>query len=215
MTEMELQEQAKREFQRVVDEVVGDDDDDYEGDDDLFTRKEKTKEELEKEEEEYQSFRKQHELNETDKLGKKTASLTHLDQEAGLTEEDKFLRDYLMNREWKKPTKSQDEIFIEEDMAKDELNDELEIQSQEQNIENNLLPDATNNYRFKEQGGSHIKLYPTSYKSTIREKKPTKRELYNQRRNERYKQLLDDSKKEQRDKSLQLKRKLIRQVLEL
>lgn len=217
-SEMELQEQARREFQLAVKEEF--DEEDNDDDEALLKKKEKTSEDLEQEEKEFEEFKEKFLLREKDAIGKKTASLSHLGEDQILNEEDKFLRDYLLNKMWvgnKKKGKSADEEmeYIEEDLRRDEIMEELEKKAQEENLNNNLLPDKTNQYRYQEQGGAHIKMYPTTYKSTIREKKPSKRERYAKRRNERFREILHQTRVDQKKKAREIQRKIIRKILEL
>ncbi|CAI2387649.1 unnamed protein product [Moneuplotes crassus] len=145
-TDVQLQKRLKADFLKAADDEA------EVSDSDILMVKEKTKEELQKETEEmkkYEEIEKQKKMEQnkflnnfwTNKANKK------------LTEEDKFLRSYILGEKWKE---------IEEDIDEDADEEDFERDSEMEEFEENY------NFRFEERDGDKIRTYPRTIEDTYR-----------------------------------------------
>ncbi|KAJ1816802.1 Ribosome biogenesis protein Kri1, partial [Coemansia sp. RSA 2598] len=188
MTHVQEQEALKSEFKAALGDGLSDEEGDEEGDG-LLVKKVKTEEELAKEDLDYRKFLLDNMGMEVENnrafaswVGKTSDSAADApadssDSASKMDADQKFLMDYILNRGWvdKKAGRISSEqeakliVDNEEDQKVVELTDNFE---------------SKYNFRFEEQGGTHIKSYPREIEGSVR-RKDERRKLARERAKER------------------------------
>lgn len=115
----------KNEFLKAADGLVNDD----EEEDDILNKKERTEGENEEFENEYKEFLKQQEIKAKDDETMKTLSQFWL-KDDNLDENEKFLRDYIINKRWLIKDKDKDYVNLDiDDEDEEALNNQEDFES--------------------------------------------------------------------------------------
>uniref|UniRef100_A0A9J2PXU3 Protein KRI1 homolog n=1 Tax=Ascaris lumbricoides TaxID=6252 RepID=A0A9J2PXU3_ASCLU len=182
-------------------EALANDDDNDDSDDALLKKREKTENEIKKEEDEYYEWlkgRRKEDIADAEQL----KGLRELWNDTNLDDDEKFLRDYLLNKDYE--TNDVVEIPTYEDIVNVEEDDEE--MEREKEFERKF------NFRFEEPDQEFIKQYPRTVKESLRkvdERRKERRDAYKARKeNEKH------AKKEHIKELKAMKRKEIEEKLE-
>jgi len=156
---VEEQKKLKNDFLSTAKKVEEDEDD-------LFSLRSKSKDEVAHEEKEYLVFK-----SEQDKKKEKEPVLDDLSllrtywQAQELDENEKFLRDYILNKRWvdnENSIPTYDEVVGTEYAEHDDEEDEILDQQDEY--------EAKYNFRYEEEGGTELATHPRDVTDTLRRK---------------------------------------------
>lgn len=145
-TDVQMQKRLKADFLKAAVE------DEEASDSDILLKKEKTKEEIQKEQEDMKKYEEQ-EKEKKMQQNKFLKNFWTKKANKKLTDEDKFLRSYILGEKWKEVEENVDEAADEEDFDRDS-----EIEEFEENY----------NFRFEERDGDKIRTYPRTIEDTYR-----------------------------------------------
>lgn len=151
-------------------------------DGDFFTVKTKTDEEKKQEEEEFEAFklRKDKEPRNTADADDIVARYWKADED--LDENDRFLRDYLLNKGWLETTSLQASNTAAKDAAGEDSEDESD--AEEDHLEEADQFEKDYNFRFEVEEGQQIQGHRRFQENSVRER-PDKRKRQRQERAER------------------------------
>lgn len=167
-----------------------------EGDDDLLKVKKKTKEEKEKEQEDYLKWLKGQEVSLKDKkLETDIKYLRDYWNDPSLTESDRFLRDFILNKRYldKEDDEANEEldekagtsILVSASKSNLKAEDVNELIEDEKALETQEEFERKYNFRFEEPDPEFIKSYPRTLNDSLRRKdtkRKEKREEYKERK---------------------------------
>uniref|UniRef100_F1KY59 Protein KRI1 homolog n=1 Tax=Ascaris suum TaxID=6253 RepID=F1KY59_ASCSU len=193
-------EKQKKIKQEIIEALANDDDND-DSDDALLKKREKTENEIKKEEDEYYEWlkgRRKEDIADAEQL----KGLRELWNDTNLDDDEKFLRDYLLNKDYE--TNDVVEIPTYEDIVNVEEDDEE--MEREKEFERKF------NFRFEEPDQEFIKQYPRTVKESLRkvdERRKERRDAYKARKENEKR-----AKKEHIKELKAMKRKEIEEKLE-
>ncbi|XP_066586884.1 protein KRI1 homolog isoform X2 [Prorops nasuta] len=203
-TYVQEQQDIKESFKKALNDDDGEDND-------LLKPKEKTEDEKKKEESEYKKWLKGQEANIDEQEKKELKSLRDYWADPNLDENEKFIRDYILNNK-----------FLEKDFSQENLDynhvihdSDENLSEDERTIEKQEEFECKYNFRFQEPDPEFIKRYPRTIGDSLR-RKNTKRaekraevkkrkEEEKLRKQEELKQLKAMKRKEIEEKILKLK----------
>ncbi|VDM42077.1 unnamed protein product [Toxocara canis] len=176
--------------------------DDSDGDDSdtLLKKREKSQKEIKKEEDEYYEWLKGHrkeDIADADRL----KGLRDLWNDASLDKDEKFLRDYLLNKEYE--TNNDAEI-----PTYDEI---VNVEEDEEEMEREKEFERKFNFRFEEPDQEFIKQYPRTVKESLRkadDKRKERRDAYKARKKEEKRALKEQIKELRALKKAEIEEKL-------
>ncbi|XP_019631398.1 PREDICTED: protein KRI1 homolog [Branchiostoma belcheri] len=202
----EEQEQIKQSFKQAL--SAGDDDDDEDGS--LLVERRRTQQELEEDERDYTAWL----TGQKEELANKYKDMGPLKQYWTNPELDKgeaFLRDYILNQEYRDPDK--DRIPTYDEIVDDD--DDIDYSEDEEYLEKAENFERKFNFRYEEPDAEFIKSYPRTIASSVRRKderrKKKREETRERKKDEKHKkkeelrQLKNLKKKEILDKLDHLK----------
>ncbi|VEN38855.1 unnamed protein product [Callosobruchus maculatus] len=204
-TYVEEQHQIKESLKKALDQVDEDDENEWGG---LFKQRAKTKEEKEKEEVDYiQWLAGQKKELEDKQEEKQLKPLKDYWNKPDLEDEEKFLRDYILNKRFLDKD-NDDYIPTYEEV----IHDSDELSNDEEMIEKQEEFEHKYNFRFEEPDQEFIKRYPRTLENSLRKKddrRKVKRQEVKERKKKEKEEKMQDLKKLQ-----ELKRKEIEEKLE-
>jgi protein KRI1 len=161
-TDVQAQRRLKSEFLKAADDYKSD------SDNEILHMKEKTAQQIQEEKDLVAKF----ELNEKEFWGSKASKK--------LSDEDKFLRSYILGEKWRETCNEYDPNVDEEDLERDSEVDEFE---------------ENYNFRFEERDGDKIRTYPRTIEDTYRLAR--NKRMYNKiAKKKRMKEYLQEKKQE-------------------
>ncbi|CAG0920056.1 unnamed protein product [Notodromas monacha] len=167
-TYVEEQAQLKKGLQKFVE----DSDEDEEGS--LLKVREKTKQEKEEEDADYRRWLKDNvdvEL-EDESLAKDLSGLRNYWSRNDIPEDEKFLKDYILNQRYKDADDDDAEFPTYEEI----VNDPVSLSDDEEQIEGMTKFERKFNFRFEEPDEDFIKSYPRTVGNTVRKKDTRRRD---------------------------------------
>ncbi|KAJ1658133.1 Kinetochore protein Spc24 [Dispira simplex] len=167
LTHVEEQEKLKKDIRKAFHEAISDGEDDG-----LLVARVKSKEEKAKEEEEYRNFLLES-LSHDQSAAEAFKAWNGVDDAKGITGEDKFLLDYIVNRGWMNKNKEDDAPDYDEIVGEREDEDEVELQEEFEDMYN---------LRFEEENANTA--YSREVLDSVR-RKDNRRKLARQRLAER------------------------------
>ncbi|CAL2031648.1 unnamed protein product [Caenorhabditis brenneri] len=178
----EEQEEIRKSLANAIN--FGDDDDD---DEDILTERKKTSKELEEEDADFYEWMK---TADTKADKKKAKELKHLkkfwkDDEEKLDESEKFLRDYLLNKDYQ-PGENEENPTYDEIVA---------LEEDEKDLDKNRQYEHKYNFRFEDPDQEFIKQYPRTVAESMRTDDSSRKEKRHERE-ERKKREKDEKKRE-------------------
>eukprot|EP00058_Branchiostoma_floridae_P020469 XP_002605959.1 hypothetical protein BRAFLDRAFT_92213 [Branchiostoma floridae] len=198
----EEQEQIKQSFKQAL--SAGDDDDDDDEDGSLLVERQRTQEELDEDERDYKAWL----TGQKEELANKYKDMGPLKQYWTNPELDKgeaFLRDYILNQEYRDPDRDRiptyDEIVDEEDDI--DYSEDEEYLEKAENFERKF------NFRYEEPDAEFIKSFPRTIASSVR-RKDERRKKKREETRERKKQ----EKHKKKDELKQLKNLKKKEILD-
>ncbi|GMS85609.1 hypothetical protein PENTCL1PPCAC_7784, partial [Pristionchus entomophagus] len=186
--------------------AFGDEEEEDDGED-LFTTKEKTEEQKKAEEDEYYEWigggGKNKEISEKEK--KELKGLKKAWTSSSLDDDEKFLRDYILNKKYDTDSKGA-HIPSYEEIVGTTLEDDEEEEEKGREYERKY------NFRFEEPYQEFIKQYPRTIVNSVREgvneKRKEKREEYKERKNREKEEKVAEIKQLKRAKKSEIEKKL-------
>ncbi|CAH1242971.1 Hypp7014 [Branchiostoma lanceolatum] len=181
----EEQEQIKQSFK-----LAGNDDDEEE-DDSLLVERQRTQEELEEDERDYKAWL----TGKKEELASKYKDMGPLKQYWNNPELDKgeaFLRDYILNQEYRDPDRDRIPTY---DEIVDDDDDDIDYSEDEEYLEKAENFERKFNFRYEEPDAEFIKSYPRTIASSVRridERRKKKREETKERKKQEKHQKKDE-----------------------
>ncbi|CDJ38970.1 krr1 family, zinc finger-containing protein, putative [Eimeria tenella] len=169
------------------------------GEDEFFKIKEKKQTDLQREEEEYKQFLQE----KNSKRGSAADSaLARLWEDDGtLDENEKFLRNYILNEEWR------------EDKNKEFVYRDSEEEAEEKEMEEAEAFEAAYNFRFEEEGGDTIRSFPRFIQDSVRQTDDKRKQ---QRRKKKEKKMEEMVRRQEELKRLKnIKKEEIKEKIKL
>lgn len=158
--------------------------------DSLLKKRDKSKEEKQKEEADYLEWLKgqKDSLDSGDEVGIELEPLKNYWQRDDLDENEKFLRNYILNKQYLDKEDGGIPTY-EQIVDDDDFSDEEELLAEQDTFERQY------NFRFSEPGAAEIKTFPRNFEDTVR-RKNTKRSEKRQEVKDRKMQVKDKKKEE-------------------
>ena len=200
MSDQKLLQKSKgktyvQEMEELKDAFKGGDDDGSDDEDSLLVPREKTVDEKAKEEDDYRTWLAGQSSKMDDKeVETQLGGLRSYWNNKGLSKDEKFLRDYILNRKYL--GNDDDEVEDEEE----ETVPEEDLEEDEATMRNQEEFETKYNFRFQEPDPDFIKRYPRTMADTIKKKDNTRK-----RKREEAKAKKEEEKAKQREELKQLK----------
>mmetsp|Transcript_58732 Transcript_58732/g.128930 ORF Transcript_58732/g.128930 Transcript_58732/m.128930 type:complete len:700 (+) Transcript_58732:68-2167(+) len=148
----------EQDLRKAIISAAHNDDGEGDDDDDLFTIKEKTPAQMKKEQEEYEAFEAK-KAKDRARIRNAKDVTEFWDDEAELDDNEKFLRDYIMNKAWQETTSMQPKIKGDDDS--DESEEQLD---KADDFEREY------NFRFEMEDGQQIQGHKRNPENSVRQK---------------------------------------------
>eukprot|EP00743_Colponemidia_sp_Colp-15_P004565 GILK01004922.1.p1 GENE.GILK01004922.1~~GILK01004922.1.p1 ORF type:complete len:688 (+),score=179.51 GILK01004922.1:61-2124(+) len=133
-------------------------------DGELLRVRSKTKEEMEREDEDFSEFIKKENIKAKKEAVSEMQTLQrYFEDEAGLDDNEKFLRDYILNKGWVDRNDPTRDGFEEDGEEVDDSEDETHLEATDEF-------EASYNFRFQEEGGDQIIGHSRNLEGSVRKK---------------------------------------------
>ncbi|KAG9488481.1 hypothetical protein GDO78_004821 [Eleutherodactylus coqui] len=213
-TYMEEQRQIRESFRKFVDDS-DDEDEEAESTANLLTRRTKTKKEQEQEEDEYIDWLKGQKNIENEDEAKEMGYLKEYWNNPSLDAGEKFLRDYILNKEYKEDESEEEEEEEDDEECPPALEEAPCVSDSEDEGELFLKKqedfERKYNFRFEEPDSELIKTFPRTIAQSVRRKddrRKTKRDEKKERKKKEKEKIQEELKQMKNLKRKELQEKL-------
>ncbi|KAM9745124.1 protein KRI1 homolog [Menidia menidia] len=204
---MQEQEELKESFRKFIEDSDSEEGGEGDGVSQLLTRRVKTQEEKDEEEADYLEWLKgQAELEGSEEV-KDLKYLRDYWNDPELDEQERFLRDYVLNKGYLDGEEESDRIPTYDELVQDEVEDSEE--EGETFLERQEDFERSYNFRFEEPDAQQIKTYPRTIATSVRSKDDRRK-----RKREEVKERKQKEKEQKREQLKQLKNLKRSEILE-